>query len=386
MVYFDNAATSWPKPEKVINAISDFNRNIGANPGRSGHRMSVDAGRIAYDTREKVATIFGVHDALSIVFTKNATEAANIATIGLLKKGDSVLTTGIEHNAIMRPLRYLEKSGIEIIQVPSDRNGYTDPSDIEKSIKSQTKAVYVNHVSNVTGTISDIASIGGIARQNGLIMCVDAAQSAGILPIDVETMNIDLLLFTGHKGLMGPQGTGGIYIRKGLESLINPIVFGGTGSRSEFEEQPDFMPDKYEGGTLNTPGLAGLAAGIDFINEMGIDKIIEHEVILSKMLIDGLTNIDGVEIYGRKVNTGRTGVVSFKIADRSVSEVAMILDEKYSIMTRPGLHCSPATHKSIGTFPEGTIRASIGIYNTKEHIERMIQAVGEIAQHAKSIF
>lgn len=379
IVYLDNAATSWPKPEGTMEAMVRFNRSIGANPGRSGHRLSIDAARVILDAREALASLFGVEDMLRIVFTKNATEALNIAIPGLLKEGDHVITSRMEHNSVMRPLKYLESRGVEVSTVPCSRTGELDPSDIIPLIRRNTAAVVVIHASNVTGTIMPIAEIGAIARERDILLCVDASQSAGALPIDVRSMNIDLLAFTGHKSLLGPQGTGGLYMRNGLDGRIGPIMLGGTGSMSEYAVQPDFVPDKYESGTPNTIGIAGLGAGARFILETGIDVIRGKKEALTGMLINGLASIPGVTVYGVRDASRQTAVVSFTISGMSPSEIAFRLDEDYGVMARPGLHCAPEAHKTIGTFPEGTVRFSPGFFTSPEEIGHAIEAVEKLA-------
>jgi cysteine desulfurase family protein len=381
-VYFDNAATSWPKPESMMKAMTDFNAGIGGSPGRSAHRMSLDSGRIIFDAREKIAGLLGLDDPFQVVFTKNATEALNIAISGLLKPGDRCITSSMEHNSVMRPLRALELSGIKLDVVGCSASGGLDPAHVERAIKADTRAIYLTHASNVTGTIMPIAEVGRIAKSCGIIFCVDAAQTTGASPIDVTGMGIDILAFTGHKSLFGPQGTGGLYIRKGLEKMISPIMFGGTGSRSEYEQQPDFMPDRFEAGTPNTIGIAGLSAGIEFIEKIGIDVIKEKEKHLASYFIDELKKIKGAAVYGIEALSDRIAVVSFNLGSLSPSEASLILDEKYSIMNRPGLHCAPQAHRTIGTFPTGTLRFSFGYFNTEDEVEYGLKALYEISRRS----
>jgi cysteine desulfurase family protein len=379
IIYFDNAATSWPKPEDTLSAMQWYMQTIGSNPGRSGHRLSIEAGRIILDARENLAQLFGVSDPFRIIFAKNATEALNLAIAGLLKPGDHAITSSMEHNSVMRPLRVMEKKGLELSVIRCSETGELDLNKIVASIKSNTRAIYLSHASNVTGTIMPVVEVGRIARNRGLIFCVDAAQTAGAFPIDVEAMNIDLLAFTGHKSLYGPQGTGGLYIREGLEKLITPLTIGGTGSNSESEEQPDFMPDRYESGTPNTVGIAGLGAGVNFILRVGIDKIRTREERLSGIFLDGISCIPGIKIYGFRNIAKRVPVVSFNIRGIYPSEVALELDERFNIMSRPGLHCSPAAHKTIGSFPSGTVRFSFSWFNTDEQINTAIEAIKQIS-------
>ena len=349
IIYFDNAATSWPKPPETIAAMQNYLQNIGANPGRSGHRLSIEAARIIFDTREKLAKLFNISDPLRIVLTRNATEALNIAIFGFLKAGDHVITSGMEHNSVMRPLRAMEARGVGISVIPCDIDGLIDPQNIVKAIKKNTKAIFITNASNVTGTVMPVYDIGRIAREHGLVFCVDAAQTAGCYPIDVVEMNIDLLAFTGHKSLLGTTGTGGLYIREGLEKRIEPICVGGTGSRSEVEEQPDFMPDRFEAGTPNTVGIAGLRAGVDFVLSKGVAQIKDREEKLVKMFIDGVSDLSGIILYGQKSVERRAPVVSFNIAGMDPAAIALELDEQFGIMSRSGLHCAPAAHKTIGT-------------------------------------
>jgi len=383
IIYMDNAATSWPKPKETITAMVEYAQSVGANPGRSGHRLSVDAGRVVLDTRESVAQLFGVRNLLRVVFTKNATEALNIAIRGLLKPGDHVITSGMEHNSVMRPLRTIERRSVELSIVPCSPAGELDPDDVKRYIKRNTRAIYLTHASNVTGTIMPVSEVGKIARDRGVVFCVDAAQTAGVIPIDVEAMFIDILAFTGHKSLFGPQGTGGLYLADGLEKEIDPIMAGGTGSRSESEEQPEFLPDRYESGTPNTIGIAGLGAGIRFIRSVGIETIRKKEISLAVMLMTGLQSMPEVTLYGCDDATRQTAVVSFTILGMSPTDVAMILDEEFSIMSRPGLQCAPAAHRTIGTFSAGTVRLSLGYFLEESDIRAALSAVDQIIHRKK---
>ncbi len=383
IIYFDNAATSWPKPEETFRAMEHCLRYSGGNPGRSGHRLSLEAARIVLDAREAVAELFGIEDSLQVVFTKNATEALNLATRGLLQTGDHVITSSMEHNSVMRPLRILEKQGIELTALPCSSTGELDPGDIAPALRPNTRAIYLTSASNVTGTLMPLMEVGKIARKNNLIFCVDAAQCAGSFPLNVEELEIDLLAFTGHKALYGPQGTGGLYIRKGLEDQIRPLMTGGTGSRSEFEEQPDFMPDKFESGTPNAIGLAGLEAGVRFVLERGVAKIRAQEFHLTELLLDGLKTIPGLVLFGPETPSRRIAIVSFAIQGLSPADIALALDEEDDIMCRPGLHCAPAAHRTIGTFPVGTTRFSLGAFNTEEQISTALEAVSRLAAQAR---
>jgi cysteine desulfurase/selenocysteine lyase len=377
-IYFDNAATSWPKPEATYAAMDRFSRLTGGSPGRSGHRLSIEAGRVIMETRESLARLFGTGDPFQIVFTKNATEALNLAITGLLLPGDHAITSSMEHNSVMRPLRALEDRGVELSVTRCSQGGALDLQELASAIRNNTKAIFLVHASNVTGAIMPIREVGKIARKHGLFFGVDAAQTAGALPIDVSDMNIDLLAFTGHKSLFGPQGTGGLYIRKGLEAKIQPLMVGGTGSRSEFESQPDFMPDRYESGTLNSVGIAGLGAGVAYILGRGVNDIRTREIMLTQRFLDGLKSIGGVHIYGSGDASRQIPVVSFNIDGVAPSEVSLALDEKFLILSRPGLHCAPAAHRTIGTFPGGTIRFSFGYFNTEDEITYALNAVSQL--------
>jgi len=383
MIYLDNAATSYPKPKEVGQAMMYFLEKVGASPGRSGHRLSIEAGRILYQTRERLAELFNGDDPLRIIFTLNVTDAINLALKGLLGPGDQVITSSMEHNSVMRPLRGLEKRGVEVKVIPCSPQGVLCPVDIKRAIKKNTKLIVLNHGSNVIGSLLPITVVGEIARKHDILFLVDTAQTAGCYPLDIKKDYIDLLAFTGHKALYGPPGTGGLVLGERVDTKkLTPLKEGGTGSHSEFEEQPDFLPDLYESGTPNTVGLAGLNAGISFILKEGINKIHQYELNLSQKLIAGLKEIPGVTVFGEDQAKDRVAVISFNIKDQLPSEVGLRLDEEYDIMCRVGLHCSPATHKTIGTFPIGTIRFSMSWFNTFEEVEQAILAVRNIAKGA----
>ena len=380
MIYFDNAATSWPKPPGVIEAMVHFMKEVGANPGRSGHRLSVEAGRIVYETREALAELFNIEDPLRIVFGYNVTEGLNLALRGTLRPGDHVITSSMEHNSVMRPLRALEREGVELTVVICSPGGFLELADVEAAIRPNTVMVVLNHASNVVGSLLPVAEAGRICRQHDLLLLVDAAQTAGAYPIDVEADHIDLLGFTGHKALCGPMGTGGLYIgpRVDLERF-EPLKRGGTGSRSEMEEQPDFLPDLCESGTTNAVGLAGLGAGVRFVLEQGVENIRRHEEALTAQLIEGLKAVPGMTLYGGRDAARQAATVSFSIAGLEPSEVGLRLDEEYDIMARVGLHCAPSAHKTIGTFPTGTVRFGLSYFSTEEEVEAALRAVREMA-------
>lgn len=381
MIYLDNAATSFPKPDAVIRAMSNFLERAGGNPGRSGHRLSIEAGRIVYDAREVIAELFHARDPLRVIFTLNATHASNLALRGVVRSGDRVVTTGIEHNAVMRPLRALERAGVRVIVAPCAHDGSFDLDDARRAIEPGTRLVVVNHASNVVGTILPITEIARLAHAVGALMLVDAAQTAGVLPIDIAAMEIDLLAFTGHKSLYGPPGTGGLVIGENVDpTIIEPLWRGGTGSRSESEEQPDDLPDKFESGTPNGVGIAGLGAGARFVMERGIANIRAHEAELTRALIEGLRAIPGVVVHGTRDAEQCTAVVSFTVEKRQVSEIGLRLDEEFDVLCRVGLHCAPAAHRTIGTLPQGTVRLAPSVFTTVDDIRATIDAVRRIAQ------
>ena len=380
MVYLDNAATSWPKPDAVCQAMIECIQKYGANPGRSGHRMAMQAGEKVYECRENLARLFGIENPLQIAFTANATEAINLAVKGLLVPGDHVIISSMEHNAVVRPLKKLETRGVELSIVKADLSGQVDPVDIEKGIKPNTKLLLVTHASNVTGTVNDLEPMGQLAKKRKITFMVDAAQTAGKYPVDVGLMNIDLLAFPGHKGLLGPQGTGGLYVREGL--LLDSLKEGGTGSISESLLQPGFLPDRYESGTLNTPGIAGLNEGIKYILKTGIENIQKHEKQLERYMLEGLRQIPKVKVYGSNNPEHRMGVISITIDGQDCNEVCGELDEKYDIASRGGLHCAYLAHETIGTQNTGTIRFSFGPFNTNEDVDQVLKAVKTIAARA----
>jgi len=381
MIYLDNPATSWPKPPQVREAMNRFMEEVGANPGRSGHSLSIEAARFIYEAREALSVLFHVKDSSRIVFTLNATESINLALKGLLKYKDHVITSSMEHNSVMRPLRDLEKRGIELSIIPCSNEGMLDPKEVERKIRSNTRMVVLNHASNVTGILLPVKEVGFITRKHNLLFLVDAAQTVGAYPIDVEKDGIDLLAFTGHKSLYGPQGTGGLVIGERIdEKEMIPLKQGGTGSRSEFEEQPDFLPDRFESGTPNGVGIAGLLAGVQFVLEKGVEQIRQDEMTLTQKLIEGLKEIPQVKIYGPGSHKNRIATLSFNFSRLSPSNGASRLEKEFDILCRPGLHCAPAAHHTLGTFPEGTIRFGLGAFNTDADIEATTQAVSQIAQ------
>jgi len=381
IIYFDNAATSYPKPEEVIQAMVHFSRMIGGSPGRSGHRLSIDAARVIYEARERVCQLFGFKNSSRVVFGANATEGINQGLKGLLRAGDHVITSSMEHNSVMRPLRAMVEEGLELTVVPCSPEGFLDPQDVKKAVQANTRMVAVNHASNVVGTLQPLKAMGTICWEKNILFFVDAAQSAGAIPIDMEQEKIDLLAFTGHKALFGPQGTGGLILGERVEEKeLIPMKRGGTGSRSELEEQPDFLPDLCESGTPNAVGIAGLLAGVDFVLREGVEKIRVHEMRLTQKLLQGLLAIPGVVLYGPRDARKQLSTVSFNIQGIAPSEVGLRLDEEFGILCRVGLHCSPASHRTIGTFPQGTVRFGLSYFNREKEVAEALQAVGRIAR------
>jgi len=381
MIYLDNAATSWPKPPEVARAIIEFLECAGGNPGRSGHALSIAAARVVYETREAVAELFNSPDPLRVIFTQNATHAINLVLKGILRRGGRVVTTSVEHNAVMRPLRALEREGVHVRIVPCDQEGFLNLANMERVVQPGTSLIVLTHANNVTGTILPVTPVAEMAHRAGALVLVDAAQTAGVVPIDVQGMGIDFLAFTGHKSLYGPPGTGGLVIGDRVDAAnLEPLARGGTGSRSEFEEQPEDLPDRFESGTPNGPGIAGLGAGIRFVRSRGMDVIRAHEVALTGRLIAGLEGIPGVRIYGPHDPVRRTAAVSLTVEGCRVSDVGLRLDEEFEILSRVGLHCAPAVHRTIGTFPEGTVRFAPSVFTTPDEIDTTLAAMQAIAR------
>lgn len=374
-IYFDNAATSFPKPGSVSKAICNYIDNIGANVGRGAYQSSYSAGKIVYETRELLCGLFNFSNPMNVVFTMNITQSINIILKGLLKAGDHVIVSSMEHNATMRPLTSLSNQGIEYDRVECDSQGSLDPEKVRNLIKDNTKLVVMSHASNVCGTILPVMEIGKICKEKNIFFLLDSAQSAGVLEVDFNKLNLSALAFTGHKGLLGPQGIGGFIIDDKMASEVKPMIEGGTGSLSESEIQPDYMPDKFESGTLNLPCIYGLNASLKYIKEIGIENIYKHEMKLTSYFLDKIEPIQELEIVGLKSPENRTSVVSINFKTMDNSEAAYILDNEYGIMTRVGLHCSPSAHKTLKTFPIGTVRFSFGHFNTIEEIDYTIESI-----------
>ncbi len=378
MIYLDNAATSFPKPEAVYQALDRFARHDLANPGRAGHKMALTAERALDDARHLLNQFFHGAGPERFVFTLNCTDALNMAIKGALAEGDHVITTDLEHNSISRPLRKMELDGrITLTRLRADGGGTLDPEAVRRAVTPRTRLVALTHASNVLGTVQPIAEVGQIARAHDLLFLVDAAQTAGVVPIDVQAMQIDLLGFPGHKSLMGPTGTGALYI--GPRAQLRAWREGGTGGDSSSETQPREFPYFLEGGTPNVLGVAGLAAGLKFVMERGLDAIHRHEVALTERLWRRLEEIGGYEVFGHHDPARRVGTLSFRSPSLAAAEIGGILDQAFDVAVRPGLHCAPYIHRSLGTFPEGTVRVSTGPFNTEDDIDHLVRALAEIA-------
>ena len=379
MIYLDNAATTQRKPQCVIDAVVEAMNTMG-NGGRGAHGTALKASRTVYDARRKLAELFGCKRADHVVFTCNSTEALNIAIRGTLNSGDHVISTDLEHNSVLRPLYYLEENcGVSLSFVPANRQGLVDYADFEKLIRPETKAIVCTHASNLTGEILDLHKIGAIAKKHDLLLIVDASQTGGCVPIDMEEMNIGILCFTGHKGLYGPQGTGGLCIREGVD--IRPFKVGGSGIHSYSKVQPAEYPTRLEAGTLNSHGIMGLSAALDFLKETGVQTIADYEHALMMRFYEGVVNLPGVTVYGDfSQGHPRTAVVTLNIFDYDSSAVSDELSECYDIATRPGAHCAPRMHYALGTQEQGAVRFSFSWFTTEEEVDAAIQAVKEIAE------
>lgn len=376
MIYLDNAATSFPKPEVVYQTMDRFLREAGANPGRSGHRLAVAAAAVVAQTRRQLARFFNAPAPERVVFTANATDALNLALKGVLGPGDHAVTTSMEHNSVARPLRKLEAAGVAVTFLSASREGLVSVQALSAALTPATRLVAITHASNVTGTLQPVAEAGRLCRERGVLLLVDAAQTAGVYPIDVAAMGIDLLAFPGHKALLGPPGTGGLVVSESVS--LETLREGGTGSESESDQQPELMPDRLEVGTLNTVGIAGLGAGIRFIEGTGRERIREHEQKLVQRLLRGLASVPGLVLYGPGPSRERASVVSFNLEGWDSQDAAAVLDATFDIQCRAGLHCAPLAHRTIGTFPVGTVRFSPGFFNTEAEIDAAVDAVHQL--------
>ena len=376
MIYFDNAATTLKKPEEVICAVVEALQNMG-NAGRGVHDAALDASRVIYETRTRLADFFYAESPKQIAFTMNSTESLNIAIKGVLKAGDHVITTAIEHNSVLRPLYEMEEQGIELTIIPADPKGNICYDDFENHINNNTKAIICTHGSNLTGNMINIELVGKIAHKHGLLFIVDASQTAGVFPIDVQHMNIDILCFTGHKGLLGPQGTGGIYVREGID--VRPLLSGGSGVQTYLKNHPPQMPTALEAGTLNVHGLSGLNAAVKYITDTGVDAIRAKEQQLMWHFYHQVKEIPGIRIYGEFEQEERCAIVALNVWDYDSSEVSDALYMQYGISTRPGAHCAPLIHQALGTVEQGAVRFSFSHYNTLEEVDIAVNALKELA-------
>ena len=382
-IYLDNASTSFPKAPTVATAMSDYITNRGININRGSYALAYDVEDIIYTTRQRLNTLFNGHDPSHVVFTQNVTMSLNMVIKGLLKAGDHVLVSSMEHNAVMRPLTQLLDKGITFDIIPCDKTGSIQLESMDSLIRPNTVAMIINHASNVCGTIQPLESIGPICKAHSLQFIVDAAQTAGVIPIDVKACHIDALCFTGHKGLLGPQGIGGIILTKEMAQTLTPLIAGGTGSFSHLETMPTHMPDAFEAGTLNLPGIIGLNEGLAYIESQGMENIHKHELALTQSFLEGLQSIDGINIVGKQNIQDRTAVVSITIDGMDPASIAYELESNYHIMTRVGLHCASRAHQTLRTYPEGTVRFSFGYANTHKDVETALSALHRILKNTK---
>lgn len=377
-VYLDNGATSYPKAPGVAESISDYILNVGTNVNRGAYSSSYQAESTVYETRELICELFNFNKPENVIFTKNITESMNVLIKGLLREKDHVIVSSMEHNAVMRPLNSLQNK-IEYTRVQCNEFGELNTEDVASSIKSNTKAVIMSHASNVCGTILNLEEVGKICERNNIFFIIDSAQTAGFLDIDFQKLHADAIGFTGHKSLLGPQGIGGFIIDDGIVDKINTLIEGGTGSLSDTERQPDYMPDKFESGTLNIPGIYGLNASLKYLLNIGVRNIRDMEIHLLEKFIEGVLNTNKIRLIGKKTSYDRTGILSIDFTDNDNALVAHELSKDYGIMTRCGLHCAPSAHKTLGTFPKGTVRFSLSHFNTLEEIEYSIDCINKIA-------
>ena len=377
MIYFDNAATTRRKPQEVVQAVTEALCSLG-NAGRGAHEATLQASRTIYDTRRKLAEFFHAENPERMVFTSNATESLNIAIKGLIEPGDHVITTMLEHNSVLRPLYEMEERGAKLTIIKADKQGNFSLEDMEAAITPKTKAIVCTNGSNLTGNYVDVAAVGEMAHRHGVLLIVDASQTAGVFPIDVQKMNIDVLCFTGHKGLLAPQGTGGLYVREGL--TVQPLLSGGSGVQTYNKKHPVEMPTALEAGTLNGHGIAGMNAALAYLEETGIDTIREREQELMWKFYEGVKDIPNVTVYGDFSTKNRCAIVALNIGDYDSAEVSDELLTEYGISTRPGGHCAPLAHEALGNVEQGAVRFSFSHYNTDEEIETAIRAIEELAQ------
>ncbi|HVO33095.1 MAG TPA: aminotransferase class V-fold PLP-dependent enzyme [Elusimicrobiota bacterium] len=380
-IYMDNAATSYPKPAVVEEALMDYHRNLGASAGRGAYPRAVQTGRLLDHTRKLLASLFNVGNPNQIIFSFNTSDALNLAIKGIdWHAGDSVIVSAMEHNSILRPLHALKnRKGIKVVRIKANAEGVIDPADVAAAVDSHTKLIALVHGSNVTGTLEPVAEVGDIARRSGIPFLVDAAQTAGALPIDVEAMKVDLLAFPGHKALMGPLGTGALYIREGID--LDTMREGGTGSLSEHDVQPDFLPDRYEAGSHNALGIAGWKAALEFVHEQGVDAIRAHEEKLMEQFLAGASHIKHLTVFGPRDIRRRIAVFSVRLDEYAPQELSHRLFEGAGLMTRSGLHCAPGAHQTLETYPLGTTRLSFGYFNTPDHVDQALAALDRLSKN-----
>ena len=384
-IYLDNASTTFPKPPRVAEAVYRYMTQAGVNINRGCYDSAYQVEEIVYETRQLLCELFHGPDSRNVIFTKNVTESLNVLLKGFLRPGDHVLVSAMEHNAVMRPLTQLAEHGCTFTRIPCDGTGALRPEAMEACLTPETRAVVMTHASNVCGTLLPIQQAGDFCRAHGLKFFVDCAQTAGVWPIDMEAMHIDALAFTGHKGLLGPQGTGGFVLAEGMAQQITPLLSGGTGSLSHTEQVPDFLPDRFEPGTMNLPGIVGLHQGLLWLKETGIDQIRRHELALTERFLAGLRPLEDrgdIRLVGKRDCWGRTGVVSIQTLNKELSQAAYELDAEYGVMTRVGLHCAPSAHKTLGTYPTGTIRFSFGWWNTEGQVDAALKALEVVCRGA----
>lgn len=377
-VYLDNAATTFPKAPGVGEAMKDYIENIGTSVKRGVYQSALSVEETVFETREMLCSLFNFNKSDNVVFTMNITQSMNYLIKGLLKPGDHCIVSSMEHNAVMRPLSQMTMSGVSFSRVNCDQYGRLRSEDILESIRPETKAVIMTHASNVCGTVLPLEEVGRICRDKGLLFIVDAAQSAGVLDVDYKALNADAIAFTGHKGLLGPQGIGGFLINDKLAASMTSLICGGTGSDSEYEEQPEYMPDKLEAGTPNIPGIIGLHRALEYIKDIGISAICDAELKLTAQFLEGVQNINNVRVIGLLDTKGRTAVVSLDFKEMDNAEISYLLDRDFGIMTRCGLHCAPSAHKTLGTFPNGTVRFSFSHSNTTAEVLYTIDAINKV--------
>ncbi|WP_010502211.1 aminotransferase class V-fold PLP-dependent enzyme [Paenibacillus elgii] len=382
VIYLDHAASSWPKPPEVLKAMHDSMEQYAANPGRGSHELAVKASRVLFEGRKQLAKLFNIKNPNDIAYAHNTTFALNLAIKGFVKEGDHILCTAVEHNSVRRPLEYLKRTkNVQVTYVKTDEQGRLSLDDVRREITSKTSLIVSTHSSNLLGSIMPIEEMGQLCREHHIKLLVDAAQTAGTMEVDVQKLGIHMLAFPGHKGLLGPQGTGGLYIDPEID--LEPLLHGGTGSQSEAAEQPNVRPDRYEAGTQNTVGVAGLVEGVKYIHKQTVEQIHAKEWKLTQRIMHGLMEIDGVTILGPQIGQNKTGIVAFTIAGADSSEVAFILDQSFHIAVRAGFHCTPLAHEMVGTLEHGAVRASVGCFTTEQETDQLLYAVREIAKHFK---